>query len=214
MGKTLLRIYPLGALKTATKKNLCGSDRGRYWALDEAQIAELKMWAAEMHVKFPSRVVTPKAPKVRKPQTVTPPPGYVARKARVHPVAVRETLGDCDYLDKLSPEERAWKDQFDRETILNRWYDREGVKPFFARGSEERRVAQFNFNRKYDDLYNARDWWAQSLETADVNQGIKRLPSRYKVAGDKQFRSYADILPDTGAATEDALIDTIDRSRE
>jgi hypothetical protein len=215
MGTTLLRVIPLKVLAGFTTKNLCGSDRGRYWALDAAQVDRLKAWAVRTAEKYPAvPKAAPKPAKNAAPATVTPPPGYTARRARTHPVANRGLLNDCDYLDKLSPEERAWKDQFDRETILNRWYDREGVEPFYT--GEERRKLQFEYNRRYDDLMNSKEWWPTALDRAD--HGRSGVPpaedwTAKRRHSEHAYRAYADILP-SSSPNENEIIEAIDRSRE
>lgn len=179
---------------------LRGVIAGRSWEVTEAEVVKVTVWAAKQPAKTPATLTPatkPPRPRSTPTATVRQPKGqYHRARARSHPVSARALLRDCDYLDKLSPQERAWYDQFQRETTLNRWYDKDGVDPFYARGSEARRLVQFEYNRRQDDMMNHKDWWGLDIEARrnDSNGTLGNLLDRMA----------------SPAPTEDALIGAID----
>lgn len=200
-GDEVLRVVPFASLQTVDRAVFRGNMGRKPWELSPADVERLRTWASKLsHTKrkYQRFVTAPQAA----PREVTPPKTwYFRRRAKVHPMAARELL-ESDYADDLPAKEKAWLDQFDRETALNRWADGEGMEPFFARGSEDRRKLQFEYNRRVDDIYAHKDWWPADIDGA----GYTRDPQ-------SRTRKLAEVLPASNP-TEDDLIDAIDRSRE
>lgn len=204
-GDEILRVVPAGEIPTANPAVFRGNMGRKPWALSLEQVARLILWVNEprppARVKRSTSLHKPKAAQITVPAGKSG--GQLRRRAHTIPAAGRGLVDDCDYIHKLSPEERAWKDQFDRETILNRWYD-DQTEALYPRGSEGRRKLQFAYNRRADDIYNTKEWHPSDL-------GDASRPDR----PDAESKGIApiDVLP-SPSPTENDLIDAIDRSRE
>ncbi len=186
-----------------------GNSQRKPWALTPEDIKILAAWAKKQaRRKRPSEIVPPIAP-VKRWKAVTVPPGSTGgplrRKATTLPKASRDAI-ETDYAHTLPPDAKAFLDQFDREEYLNRWYDREGVAPFYPRGSEERRQRQFEYNRRAADIYGHKDSFPVDIDRGSAGHGRSTdAPANQKVLW--------DTIP-SSAPTEDDLIAAIDRSNE
>lgn len=208
-GTDLLRVVPVAALAKAHPGVFRGQ-LGGLWSLTPQDVRKIADWAAKPGPPGTPRPAVTKVASsvwanVRVPQGREG--GPLRPKAHTHPKQAKELLADCDYRHQLSPQERAGLDQFQRETVLNRWYDGE-TEPFYARGSEARRKLQFAYNRRVDDIVGHKDSFPVDIDA----RGTGHLGGTDR-GGRNGTVSMIDTFP-ASAPTEDDLIDAIDRSRE
>ncbi len=202
----ILRIVPLSAVGNAPASVFRGRAGRKPWALSPAEILRVVRWASKNRSRKTHNVIPREAmprPDIKVPEGQTG--GRLRPRARTIPLASREQAGDCDYRHKLTPYERAFYDQFTRETVLNRWYDKDGVEALYPRGSEARRKLQFEYNRRQDDMLTHRDWFRHEPDPGRYEGEHSYTDGPYRMAG----------VEEQGATSpEDSIIEAIDRANE
>ena len=145
----LVRIIPISALDVSNDAPALweGTHNGKAWSVDYGELASIRFWATR-RLACPPKPPAKPVPRARRtiPNKVC---NVVHRKS---PRAIKDAI-DVDYWHKLPPEDQNWLNRALGELYANRWDDRV-AEPFFAKGSEERRKLQFEYNRRHRDFLN------------------------------------------------------------
>jgi hypothetical protein len=145
-GETV-RIVNISGLAITPDTGFCGTHKRKFWQLTLPEVFSVKRKARELAQGVAPNPPPPvKAPRARR---AVPARGLrLFNKPRLPRAAFANV--DVDYWKKLSPEVKAFLDQALGELYANGWAP--GLEPFYV--GEERRQIQFEYNRRYRDIWN------------------------------------------------------------